>query len=211
MRIVPSVVLGSLVLSSSVAHAERVDLFVFENDDGVDVSGLDIWVDVAESGEAVELVFHNDSTIDSFVSSIYVEGTAFSEEALSGGAIASASGASFAPGAKPPNPPGAIAGFGGAWAGNLFSADKAPGKGTGIDPSDSLTLEFDLADVTFSEVLAGLEEPEFRFVAHVQGIGEASVWATNSSLPMVPLPPAAGLGLAGLGLIGAGRLVTRRG
>jgi len=189
------------------ALADRIDLIVFENADGADVSALDLWVDVVGAGSAVDLVFHNDSGMQSFVRSVYIESTAFSVAAMIDGELLSPqpAGVKFKQGATPPNPAGSIAGFGGAWGGNLFSA-KADKPGTnkdGIDPGESLTVRFDLADAGIGDVLDALRSDPlgFRIAAHVQGLpcGE-SVWAVNVPRA-VPIPTASAMGLVGLGVM----------
>jgi hypothetical protein len=211
MRIAALCAIG---LAASIATADQVDLFVFENADGVDVSNLDINVEVVDAGGgAIEFVFSNDSSIDSFVSSIYVESTDFSTAAMANGAIGDESGATFTPPATPEFPPGSISGSGGAWGGNLFSADKTPGSGTGIDVGDYVTVEMDLINgYTYGDVIDALGEPvAFRFAAHVQGINGSSVWVTNGPIgEIVPLPPAAFAGAGLLALMGGVRIVRRR-
>src|SRR5690606_14445946 len=43
-----------LLGTAEAAHAERIDLFVFENEDNADVSGLDLWVDVTQIGSQAQ-------------------------------------------------------------------------------------------------------------------------------------------------------------
>jgi hypothetical protein len=75
-------------LAAAAAQADSIDLFVFENADNADVSGLDINVDIVDGGGGdVNFVFSNDSTTESFVSAIYVEMTNFSTGALANGAV----------------------------------------------------------------------------------------------------------------------------
>jgi len=211
MRIAALCAIG---MAASVATADQVNLFVFENDDGIDVSDLHINVDVVDAGGGtVEFVFSNDSTIDSFVSAIYIEATDFSTAAMANGAVVDESGATFTPPATPPQPAGSISGFGGPWGGNLFSADKIPGNGTGIDIGDYVTVGMDLINgYTYADVIDALEEPiAFRFAAHVQGINGSSVWVTNGPIDeVVPLPPAAFAGAGLLALIGGVRFARRR-
>ena len=211
MRIAALCAIG---LTAAVASADTVDLFVFENNDGVDVSDLHISVDIVDAGAGkIDFVFNNDSTIDSFVSAIYVESTNFSTASLANGAVGAQSGADFAPPATPPTPPGSISAFGGAWGGNLFSADKAAGNGNGIDIGDWVTVGMDLmGGATAGDVEGAMGDPAlFRFAAHVQGINGSSVWVTNIPAgEIVPLPPAAFAGAGLIGLIGAVRVARRR-
>lgn len=200
-------------ICAAVAQAERIDLFVFENAGNADVSGLDLWVDVVDRGSYAEFVFHNDSSVASFVRTIYIEETAFTDGRLTGGRIQNPqpSGVRFIEGSSPPNPAGAIQNFGGGWEGNLFATKaKKPGSGNdGIDAGEQLVLEFDLTGIDFATLLGGLQgdEPQFRIAQHVQGLADGlSVWTKNEPpASVIPLPSAAAMSLAGLMVVGARR------
>lgn len=195
-----------------LAAAERIDLFVFENADNADVSGLDLWVDVVDQGAYADFVFHNDSSVACFIRSIYVESTGFSGASLADGRIESPQpvGVNFEPGATPGNPPGSISGFGGPWGGNLFDvgAVKPGANKDGVDPGQTLVLQFDYDGITYQQLIDALtgDEPAFRIAQHVQGVGGvSSIWAVNEGgASVVPLPGAAAMTLAGLALV-AGR------
>lgn len=215
MVMVRSLGIAAIMLgAASAASAERIELFVFENADNADVSGLDLWVDVVDRGSYADFVFHNSSTVQSFVRSIYMESTAFSQTSLEDGRIGDAqpAGVRFEEGGSPPDPAGSISGFGGAWQGNFFRARAAsPGNGKdGIDPGESLTLQFDYAGIDYQSLIGALtgSEPAFRIVQHVQGLpGGSSVWNRNGGdrNAVVPLPSAAGMALAAAALGGLRR------
>ncbi len=204
--------LAALGIAASGANAERIDLFVFENSDGANIAGLNLWVDVVDRGDHAEFVFYNDSTIPSFVRSFYLEETDFSEDAIEDVEIADdqQNGVRFKKGGSPKKPTGAIKHFGGKWQGNLFAGkSKKSGSGKdGIDAGERLVIEFELDDIDFATLMNGLtsETPEFRIAQHVQGLsGGYSVWTLNTpGGRVVPLPSAAMMSLAGLGLV-AGR------
>jgi hypothetical protein len=212
MRLQAVCVFASLGVVAA-ASAERIDLFVFENADGAEVSSLDLWVDVVDRGAYADFVFHNDSTVASTVTNIYIESTDFSTSGLTDGRIENPqpAGVDFRPGSAPPTPPGSIAAEGGAWQGNLFSAKaKKPGSGKdGIDPGEHLVLQFDLDGIAFSDLIDALtgDSPAFRIAQHVQGIGEFSVWTVNGDgeNAIVPLPSGAALSLAGLAIVATRR------
>lgn len=197
-----------LLGTAEAAHAERIDLFVFENEDNADVSGLDLWVDVTQIGSQAQFVFHNDSTIASSVTTIYFEQTSLTA-GLGSAAIIDESGVSFSPGGTPNNPPGSLDNFGGDWGGALFrfGADN-PRPQNGIRPGDSLTIAIDLDSVSFLDLLFGLQSGAWRIAQHVQALpDDASVWTTT----VVPVPAAfwpAAMGLAGVA--GLGYLRRRR-
>lgn len=201
-------VIGALGAAASLALAERVDVQIYENSDNADVSGLDLWVDVLDQGTHADLVFHNDSSIGSFIRSIYIEKTAFSDGSMDNSRIRNPQplGVKFVKGGSPPNPAGSIRDFGGEWRGNLFAVKaKSPGTNKdGIDPGESLTLQFDYAGIDFQQLVAALsgDTPEFRIAEHIQGLpGGSSVWGKNGEHRVVPLPSAAAMGFAGLGLV----------
>lgn len=202
-------ILAVVGIAAAAANADRIDLFVFENADTADVSGLDLWVDVVDHGTHAEFVFHNDSTISSFVRSVYIEETDFTESTFTDVGLADTqqAGVKFRNGGSPPKPAGSIKHFGGKWQGNLaaFRAKK-PGSGKdGIDAGEQLSIEFALDGMTFDALMAGLtaDLPTFRIAQHVQGLpGGQSVWTLNEPpARVVPLPSAAVLSLAGLGIV----------
>lgn len=206
-------ILAALGIAASAATAERIDMFVFENADGANVAGLDLWVDVVDRGEHAEFVFYNDSTISSFVRSVYLEETDFSDDAIEDVEIADdqQDGVRFKNGGSPKNPAGAIKHFGGKWQGNLFAGkSRKSGSGKdGIDAGERLVIEFELDDIDFATLISGLtsDTPTFRIAQHVQGLpGGESVWTKNTpNGRIVPLPSAAMMSLAGLGMVATRR------
>lgn len=190
--------LSALVIAAcaGIASADRVDLFMFE-DNGVNPLIVDLWVDVVDNGATVDFIFHNDSA-DGAVSSIYFENNNISGSLLANGSITGSTGdVDFSVGATPPNPPGSISGFGGNWGGNLFAVDAdSPPPFNGINPGETLTISFDLIG-SFHNILSALNNPEqgFRIAQHAISFDEQSIWTVN----VVPAPGAiAVLGFGGL-------------
>lgn len=191
-----------LATLTGAAQAERVDLLVFENADMGDVSQLDLWVDVAQVAGMVTFTFHNDSTVASEVTAIYIENSTLSSGLLSGASLMNMVGTNFAAGATPPNPPGSISGFGGSWGGNLFSADRNPGPGSnGINPGETLAVSFSVSDDNV-DIADALRSGAFRMAQHVQEVepGGFSVWTVTPAPGSLAL-----LGLAGLTAAGRRR------
>lgn len=213
MRFAPVCAIG---LASAVAHADTVDLFVFENADNADVSGLSLGVDVVDAGNgAVQFIFTNDSTIPGFVTSIYVESTQFTVAHLDSPEFGPATGdVSFSDRVAPLEPAGSIANYGGAWGGTLFGSTRYNGYANkwAIQTGEALTVNFQLVDASFQELLEALQTPEFRFACHVQGLpNDSSVWATNGpQAQLVPVPSAAFAGAGLLGVIGIRRIARKR-
>jgi hypothetical protein len=183
--------LAALAACAGAAQADRIDLFMFE-DNGVNPLIIDLWVDVVDQGSSVDFVFHNDST-QGVVAEVYFEST----NLIGNGAVTGSTGTvNFDTGANPPSPPGSITNFGGAWAGNLLALDaQSPGPTNGVGVGETLTVSFDLLG-SFTDVIHGLTRQDgFRIAEHVISIGQQSIWTTN----FVPAPGAlALLGLAGL-------------
>ena len=175
---------------STAAYADRIDTFVFENADGVDVSGLDIWIDAIDGGTFIDLVFHNDSQQDSFVTSLYIEATEFTSQGFENMMILTPqpNGVLYGTPGTPANPPGSIDSFTMPWMGTLFAASaEPPPANTGIDPGESLTIRADYNGITFDDVIENLASPDaFRFALHIQGLGDggaSSVWSVSQPVP----------------------------
>jgi hypothetical protein len=189
-------VVGLSAIAGS-AFANRVDLFMFE-DDGVNPIVVDLWVDVVDSGVSVDFIFHNDST-DGAVANIYFENNAVSSSLMNNGSIFGSTGTvAFASGGSPGSPPNSI----GAWSGNLFNvAANNPKPTNGINPGETLTIRFDLLG-SFGDVISAVTDPEngFRIAQHAISFGPNSIWTVNTN---VPAPGA-------LALLGLGGLAIRR-
>lgn len=195
-------VLGCLCGLATIASADIVNLAVYENSDNADVSGLNLFVDVTDGGSYIEFAFGNSSSISAVVTAVYVEDThAIDGWLLNGHISAESAGVNFSDGATPHNPANIGGAFGGAWAGNLYSADAdspAPTNGIGETGNESLTLRFDYGGgATFADIIDALtsDDPGFRFAQHVQVLpGGFSVWTTS-----VPAPGSvSAIALAGL-------------
>jgi len=211
-----SFIVCAIGLIAASTQADTVDLFIFENATGTDVTNIDINVEIVDAGGGdVQFVFSNDSSIASFISAVYIESTNFSGAFLDAIALGGVSGdVAFSEGVTPPNPAGSIQHYDTPWGGTLFGADRDPGKGNmwGIHPGESLAVDVELDGIGFDDLTGALEVPLFRFAAHIQGVGDdgASIWGTNGpDMAVVPLPPAALAGAGLLGLIGAVRLARR--
>ncbi len=173
----------------------RFDLFIFENADGVDTSGIDAWFEVDDiGGGQVSITFGNDSA-EGDVTTVYVE----NNNVLAGGTIVDNGDVEYSAPGTPPNPPGSINGvLGGVWGGNLFNADPdSPNSvANSLNPGESFAVHFDLVGgATFADVVAGLtgDPAAFRVVAHIQRVDGSSIWGVN------PTPgTAAPIAIAGL-------------
>jgi len=185
----------AFALAAGTAASAGVAPFeIFENADGASLAGLDFGASIADGGSYAEFTVFNNAA-DGVVTRIVVENTAATSQlgafSLTGGLgddwSSSASG----------SVPGSIAGHSGPWQGTLrnLTADPSP-VANGIDVGESLAFRFDLGSTTFDAVNNAFIAGEFRFVAHIQSIGDSSVWGVTTA---VPTPAAAALmGLAGL-------------
>jgi len=197
------VVLGGL---ASVASAARVDLDVFENSGGANVSGLDVWVDVLAAGSDVDFVFHNDSSISSIITQIYFE-SGLSSLIANGTIQAESSGVDFKVGATPALPPGGMnIGFTLTLA--SFGRENPVSKGINNVATETLTVRFDLlGSTTVDDVVAALGQAGTRIAEHIQSLPEGkSVTAATVPPTVVPVPAALGPGLALLAAIAVYRL-----
>ncbi len=201
-RITTIAAAGAIALASGSALADvRVSMFVFENDGGAPIEGLDIWVDAIDLGNEIEFVWHNDSTISANVTDIYVEGNDFTNTSLGSATIINNADVQYSEGSSPINPAGSIQFFGGVWKGTVFGADPDTPRpqNNAINPGESLAVRFTLeAGATFNDVLASLNAGEdgFRMAAHVQGLNpnDESLWVVT------PAPGVATIfGLAAVG------------
>ncbi len=174
--------------AASIANAQRFDLFIYENDDGADVSGLELYFEIFDvGGTAIDFVFHNDSADPAIVTAVYFENTF---GGLVDGRIQDESaGVDFDENATPPNPAQPGFGFGGSWSGNLFDADaESPGPTNGINQGvgETLTIRFDYDGIGLSDVQDALNNDprDLRIAQHIQGLvnGE-SVWSINVPAP----------------------------
>lgn len=187
---------------SGIAQAQTSNFVVFENADGVDVSGLNIELEVVDLGTQVEFLISNNSEIEARVTSIYFEATEFSQENLSNPLIENYTGVNYtADRVSPRGPAGSIKHTeGGDWRGTYFGlAPTTPQPNlTAMSPGEMVSVIFDLENnLTASDVLSALNDPieGFRITMHIQSVGAegASVWAVN------PTPGTAALfGIAGL-------------
>lgn len=220
---VPAAVCLALVVFATMvpqaAEAYRFDFFVYENADGAVVDGLDIWVDVIDDGSYVSFVFNNDSSIPSNVSAIYFESAGVGTGLDAGTITGESAGVDFEVGNvfAPSNPAPGQGGDALNWAGTaaMFAAAPPPAQnGIGHIGDEWLSLRFTLDEVTYDDVLAGLEDGSFRIAQHVTGLDPdnlLSVWTrTGDGEEPVPLPAAVWLYGSGLfGMLGQ-HLVRRR-
>lgn len=196
----------SLGALTSIAAADRINLGVYENASSTSIAGLDLWVDVSASGAStVEFMFHNDSTLASVITAVYFENSPLSA-ALSSALISTEVGqVDFSDGSTPPNPAMIGAQFGGAWSGNLYSADAdSPGPQNGVNHnvSELLGVSFNVTGMSAQDFVNALvaDPLAMRMAQHVQGVGlnGESIWTVT-----VPTP-------GSLALVGLGALVAIR-
>jgi|GEM_PF-2684693 len=181
---------------SGIAQAQTSNFVIFENADGVDVSGLNIGLEVVDLGTQVEFLISNNSEIEARVTSIYFEATEFSQENLSNPMIQNYSGVNYtADRVSPRGPAGSIKHTeGGDWRGTYFGlAPTTPQPNlSAMSPGEMVSVIFDLEnDLTASDVFSALNDPVegFRITMHIQSVGAegASVWGVNPTPGTVAL------------------------
>lgn len=192
---------GALVvaaIAASPAAADVIGFDIFANDDGADTSFLDLTLDVVDGGSFIEFVFINNSTDASFISDVYFEHTAASSSLINPLQDVKSGVIDFSSTAEPGSPPGAISGLGGDWNGNHYArAAVNPQPTWGINPNESLGIQFDLNGASYQDIVDALyDQNSFRIVIKIQGIagdGDGSTWGVT------PTPGTATvLALAGL-------------
>lgn len=191
-----------IAVGAAGAQASFVNLSVYENADNGDISGLDLSVQLIDQGTAVDVVFHNASTIPSVVTVVYFEATPASLGIGGYSIFAQSPGVNFAPGGSPATPAGIPGGFGGPWAGTeaRFGAT-APPSGNGISPGESLTIRIGLGSLSSFDIIEAIKSGDIRIAQHVQSVGpnSVSVWTVTT----VPAP--ASLALLALTGVAGGR------
>ena len=213
MRFTAGLMLGLLCMYPlTAAEAVFLPFGIFENGGGIDVTPLDLWVDVLDHGaNTVDFVFGNDSELSSCVTDVYFERTDLWESLLYDPLIINSYGVVFMEDAHPSNPPGSIADHGGPWGGVLFSAQAIPppidhGINNGV--GETLTIRFGY-DGEFATLVSALSYPGgLRIVEKIQGVGdggEDSVWGVT------PVPePATSLFLVSALILASGSRFIRR-
>jgi hypothetical protein len=181
--------------SISPLHAAYVyHLEAFTNNGSYYDSGdLDLYVVVSdpEPGQ-VDFTFHNQSLIDSSIARIYFD----DDSLLSFYDITGGSGTLFSQPATPGNLPG-----GNTLEPSFVTTDEFCFKGgppapqNGINPTEQLTVIFNISPGTFSDVLDGLDTGALRIGAHVIALPD------GSSESAVTIPEPATVALLGMGAL----------
>ena len=188
--------IAALTTLAGIAQAQSANFVVFENADGVDVSGLNIGLEVIDLGTQIEFLISNNSEIEARVTSIYFEDTEFSSENLSNPLIQNNDGVNYTSDrVAPRGPAGSIKHTeGGDWRGTLFGlAPTTPQPNlTSMSPGEMVSVIFDLDDgISASDVFSALNDPVegFRVTMHIQSVGPygSSVWAVNPTPGTVAL------------------------
>jgi hypothetical protein len=211
-------VAGLVLVCGSAAYAEPVTLNftrITSNSSENVAPQMTCVVDLFQAAaggnpEVVSFRFQNAVGIQSSISEVY-----FDDGPLLGIASMDQVGASFTGGgATPGDLPGGQDLTPAFNATRAFSADAQGNPSNGLDvASDYLEMRFNLInDKTFGDILASINDGSLRIGLHVHSIGQGANSDGFVNTPpsvVIPLPGAAGMGLAGL--LGLATLRRRRG
>ena len=215
LRFILALALLGLAFTGS-ASAMSFTLITYENADGADLDGLNLWFEVEDSGSYVDFTFYNSSTIASNVANIYFERNGAGLDLGASSIHGESQGVDFRSGGAPGNPaPG-----GGSldWSGTAarFRAENpAPHNGTGNTDAGAsaewLTIRFEYGSSSYASVISDLESGEFRITQHVTSMPQ-SIWTVSGGVTdPVPLPATVWLlGSGLLGWVGANRVRRRK-
>ena len=201
MRIRTTFSAAAIVCAAGLAQGQTIALSVFENGDNISIQGLDIELEIIDLGSQIEMVMHNNSTLDSRITTIYFEMTEFSSEALSSPIIVNNADAMYTDDKfAPRSPAGSIRDSGGLWGGTMYGLkpETPQPNVNSLSPGEAVSVIFDLNNgYSALDVFKAINSTpsDFRVAVHIQSVGEfgASVWAVN------PTPGTAALmGVAGL-------------
>lgn len=191
----PGLPLLVALAAGSVAHAQVFPFAIFENADGVNVSGLDLSLSLIDGGSHVDFMISNMSSIGGVVTGIAVEDPGASPTLSGLTILPDGVGSGWSVGGLAI--PGSIAGFSGPWNGTMGAVRANPSPiANGIVSGEYLTLRFSLGSSSFDDVVDAVSSQNLRLVMHIQSLGandEFSVWGTT-----VPTPATAALFLGGL-------------
>lgn len=192
--------LAVMALAGASAFGQTFSFAIFENQAGVDVSGVAIDLTLVESGGHVDLILTNNS-VGGVATRFLIE----DHDLLASFDISPIGiGADWSPGSTSSNPPGSLQHFSGPWAGTFGNAQADPSPiANGLHSGESLTLSLGLSGGSISDLADAIRSEQLRIVTHIQALGEnggQSVWG-------VTVPSPSTVGIVGLAVIG---LVSRR-
>ena len=192
-----------IVASACLANTVRIDYRVFENENGVDLTDWEIYLEVTDNGNGTALIAFINASQNAAASYI-VSGIAFEDSVWEDSNVGSLvitqeyNSVDFSPG-HVPSPPGCLDD----WGGNSYEFAAVDYPDTGIAGGDRIDFTVSYSS-SFGDLIYNMQNPGFRNYVHVQNAGpdgQDSFWAVT-----VPLPTT--VFLAGLGLLGLG--VRRR-
>lgn len=177
---------AALLIASSAVYAVRVDMRVYENAGELNTDGLDVYVEVTETDDAITFEFHNGSQISCSITDIYFESKLARFFKDADRVLVDSDGVTFGQGAVPAQPLGSKKV---GWSGEFFTlgaiqSEQQDKLSNGVDSlGEIFAIRIDKGeDISQGEIVRALNNNGSRisiFVSNVGNTGEGLSFITG--------------------------------